>query len=128
MCCKRKLRKPEVVVLERSRALRRTEECLIIRKYWFLSSVATPPLSCSQASGIIVGNLKLERGHILSVRGAGEHFIVSYEIMLHGVFRFCRLGLIVLCIPFNPYIYGERCFKLPTDSKSEFLAPCWFVI
>lgn len=54
------------------------------------SALAPPPLCCSQASGIIVGNLKLERGHILSVRV--EHFVVSYEIM-YAVFQFCSAVL-----------------------------------
>lgn len=94
-----------------------------------------PSLSFSEASGIIVGNLKLAREHILSVRTAGECYIISYEIMLYAVFRFCTLAFVVLCFmciigldTTNPYIYGERCFELHTDSKSEFLVPCWFVI
>lgn len=77
----------------RNRALRRTEECLLSGNI-ASSALAPPPLCCSQASGIIVGNLKLERGHILSVRV--EHFVVSNEIM-YAVFQFCRLALVVLC-------------------------------
>lgn len=75
---------------KRSRALRRTEESFIIRKYQFVASSSSFILFSSFRHY----TRKLETGErtCSQVRAVGEHFIVSYK-MMYAVFQFCTLSL-----------------------------------